>query len=92
MKFPKIDLKELIYGSFDGYEVVEEPKIYDTSRWSNWYSMVFKYNDKFYQTSYSVGATESQDESPYEYDDDEIDCIEVEPYEEIVIKYRTVIK
>lgn len=40
--------------------------------------MVFKYNDKFYQSTYSIASTEQQDERPYEYDD-EIECSEVEP-------------
>lgn len=52
-------------------------KIIDTSRWSIIHEIVFEDNNKFYQTTYSVGATECQDESPWEYDDI-IECDEVE--------------
>ena len=62
----------------DGIIVYNE--LIDTSRWSNIYSLVFKHEDKFYSTTYSVGATESQDESPWEYQD-EVECTEVEAKE-----------
>lgn len=52
-------------------------KIIDTSRWSIHHEIVFEHQGKFYQTEYSEGATEMQDESPWEYDD-EVDCVEVE--------------
>lgn len=51
--------------------------ITDTSRWSIHHEIVFEDNGKFYKTGYSVGATENQDESPWEYDS-EVSCIEVE--------------
>ena len=56
-------------------------------RWSIYYKMVFSYDGKYFMTKYSRGATEMQDEEPFEYDGDEIDCIEVEPRELLVIKY-----
>lgn len=73
------------------FELVQEELI-DTTRWSHIYERVYKDLDsgKYYTTSYSTGATECQDESPYEYDGDEIELIEVEPYEVKVIKYREV--
>jgi hypothetical protein len=85
MKFKKEDLKALVYEDFDSevWEVIEN-NIVDTSRWSTIYEMVFKYQDKFYQTGFSRGATESQDESPYEYDGDEIECKEVVQVEKVV--------
>lgn len=51
--------------------------ITETSRWSIHYEIIFKDNDTFYKTWYSEGATESQEESPWEYDND-VECIEVE--------------
>jgi len=54
-----------------------EDEIIDTSRWSVHHSIVFEDGGKFYQTSYSVGATEQQCEAPWEYEDD-IDVVEVE--------------
>jgi hypothetical protein len=50
--------------------------------------MIFKVDDKFYKTNYQVGATEMQDEAPYEYEGDEIECPEMEPYEVTITKYR----
>jgi len=60
--------------------------IIDNSRWSIYHEIIFKDGDKFYRTSYSVGATECQDESPWEYDD-EIECTEVELKQVMVTKW-----
>ena len=60
-----------------------------TSRWSIFHDIVFEYEGKFYQTSYSVGATECQDESPWE-DEDEIECTEVVEKEVMVKKWVAV--
>lgn len=63
----------------------EEDKVIDNSRWSINHEIIFKDTDgKMYSTYYSVGATESQDESPWEYED-EIECTEVE-LREITVK------
>lgn len=40
-------------------------KIIDTTRWSIVHEIVFEDNGKFYQTTYSEGATEMQDERPW---------------------------
>lgn len=82
MKFSKQFLQDM------EYEVIEE-SIIDHSRWSVMYEVIFKHEDKFYVTSYSVGATEHQDETPYEYEPDEIECEEVFPVEVMTIKYLT---
>lgn len=66
-------------------DIVIEDNIIETSRWSALHEIIFKYNDKYYLTSYSEGLTEMQDESPWEYDDDEVDCFEVEQ-KEVLIK------
>lgn len=60
-----------------------------STRWSIDYDRVFKFEQKFYSAPYSVGATESQDEAPYEFDDDMVECGEVFPHEEIKIVYKT---
>ena len=67
-----VDELELPFDS-DNIKINE---IVDTTRWSIIYDLVFEFEGKFYRTSYSVGATESQDESPWEYDD-EVVCHEV---------------
>lgn len=63
-------------------------EITDTSRWSVNHEVVFKYNDRFYMTWYSEGATEMQDESPWEYED-EVECVEVELKKVEVVKWIT---
>lgn len=86
MVFKKEELQKMVYGESERLEKVEE-KISDTSRWSIHYEVVFKDNqtDKHYSSYYSEGATEYQDESPYEYDSDEIECQEVE-LKEVLVK------
>lgn len=63
--------------------------IIDNSRWSIHHKIIFEDNGKFYQTYYSVGATECQDESPWEYDET-IECTEVELREVKVKKWVVV--
>lgn len=87
MKFPKETLREMLWDEVDGFEIIET-EIVDTTRWSIIHSLVFKHDGKFYATSYSVGATENQDESPFEYDPDEIECKEVFPVEKTIIVYE----
>ena len=70
------------------FEMVQS-ELVDTSRWSNIHEVVYKDLDsgKFYSSTYSVGATECQDERPYENDGDEIEFAEVVPKEVIKIEY-----
>lgn len=63
--------------------------IIGTTRWSIVHEIVFADKGKFYMTTYSEGATECQDESPWEYDD-EIECAEVELKEVKVKKWMSV--
>lgn len=53
------------------------------SRWSTHHEIIFAHNGKFYKTHYSEGSTESQDESPWEYDSD-VECVEVQIVEKLV--------
>ena len=52
-------------------------EVVDTGRWSIDHRCVFEDDGKFYQAYYSEGATEMQDERPWEYEN-EITCTEVE--------------
>ncbi|MCM3387228.1 hypothetical protein M3649_03665 [Ureibacillus chungkukjangi] len=52
-------------------------EIEETSRWSVHHRIVFAHDGKFYEAYYSEGATEMQDERPWEYDE-EVECDEVE--------------
>lgn len=60
------------------FELVKD-EIYDTDRWSIMNMRIYKEvnSEKFYRTFYSVGTTELQDESPYEYECDPVDFEEV---------------
>jgi hypothetical protein len=59
-------------------------EITDNGRWSIYHRCIFEDNGKFYEAYYSVGATECQDESPWEYEEN-VDCYEVE-LKEITVK------
>lgn len=73
----------------DNSEYVIEDNIIDHTRWSIVHELVFKFEDKFYSTNYSRGATEYQDESPFQYNK-EVICHEVKPVEKIIIVYEKV--
>ena len=81
MKFKKEDLLE---GRFNTIE----RKITSIGRWSTHYRDIFEHEGKFYETKFSRGSTEQQDESPYQYDPDEIECKEVFPIEKTIIVYQ----
>jgi hypothetical protein len=79
---------EIVYEDSDEYTVVEDI-ITGKSRWSIMHDVIFMDNitGKYYKGDYSVGATESQDESPWEYVK-EVTFTEVEPYNVTVVKYK----
>ena len=90
MKFTKDFLRGLISWQEPlGGELIQN-EITGHGRWTIDHNIVFSYGDKYYMTDYSVGATESQDESPWQYDPAEIECIEVRPVEKTVITYEKV--
>lgn len=79
--------REIIWGCDHDYETVYK-KIIDNSRWSIQHEIVVrrKSDGKFFRDFYSVGATESQDEGPYDYTDP--DFTEVFPKEKVTIIYE----
>lgn len=87
-QFEKSLLREIIADDAEGYSVVES-NILDTSRWSVYHECVFdrRSDGMMFRTQYSIGATEYQDESPYEYDGDVIEVEVVEPINVVVRKY-----
>ncbi len=89
MKFKKEFMQEVAYNEAEGVKIIEN-NIVDNSRWSVIHKIVFSFNGKFYESSYSVGATEQQDESPYEYDNDEIECSEVKPVNKTITVYEKI--
>ena len=88
-KFSKEFLQDAIHGDAEGTEEIETT-IEDTSRWSIQKSTVFSFEGKFYEAYYQVGATEMQDEMPFEYDNDEIEVCEVEKVEVVKHEWRGV--
>jgi len=92
MKFARDELREVIWNDSEILKRVRDELVY-TTRWATVHDLIFEYNGKFYQTEYRRGATECQDEQPFEYDGDSegmIECREVEPYEKTIIEYRIV--
>jgi hypothetical protein len=72
---------------YQSFKKVSEEMI-NHSRWAVGYHVILqRENDgKFFSSSYEVGATESQDQSPYEYDDPIF--TEVFPVEKTIIVYE----
>lgn len=71
VKFPKDFMLEVLYGK-EGEIISDE--ICDTGRWSIHHKLIWKRNNhEVYSCYYSVGATECQDESPWEYEK-EVEC------------------
>jgi hypothetical protein len=91
MKFKKQDLQNMACGESELLEKVEE-SIRDTGRWSITYSAVFKdtTTGKHYKTYYSSVATEYQDEMPFEYGAEEIECPEVVQVEKTVKVWKKI--
>jgi hypothetical protein len=92
----KVFTKEYLKEELDlpwNESLVLKDDIVDTSRWSEIHDLVFKEpkSGKIYLTSYSQGLTESQDERPWEYEN-EVTCYEVELKEVTVSKYVRVSK
>jgi len=81
------EARSVVYQDHEDFELVQTT-IVDKTRWSVIYHGVYKHlpTNKFYSVDWSVGATEQQDESPFEYDK-EVEFIEVEPREVTVIKW-----
>ena len=93
MKIPKETAQEFAWmsvgGTLDGFTIVEK-KLVDHTRWSVVYTIVIEKDGRFYTTSYSKGATESQDESPFEYDGAEIDFKEVKKVDKLVSTWEAI--
>jgi hypothetical protein len=80
--------QELAYSDgCEGYKVIER-KIVGHTRWSIISRIVIEKDGKYYSSSYSEGATESQEESAFEYSPDEIDFKEAQKKEVLVTVYE----
>lgn len=82
----QFDRDYLLYDLDLPYNAIED-EIVGTSRWSIHHEIVFQDKDgKFYQTCYSEGATECQEEKPWEYKPVVV-CTEVEKKDVVVEKW-----
>jgi len=86
MLFKKEFLLDEMCGGDETETVLEETV--DVRRWVKQIRRIFTFQGKLYETFYEVGLTEEQDISPYEYDDDEIECKEVFAKEKITLVYE----
>jgi hypothetical protein len=84
MTIPKDTMLEILYS-----DNLIEDKVVGTGRWSTHHAIVFAHDGRFYSAKYSVGATEYQEESPWEYQD-MVECTEVRQVEEIVKVWKPV--
>ena len=87
-KFPKEMLRALLWeDEFDAITLVAT-KLLDISRWSSHNQLVFRDNSdgQLYIAYYTAGLTEHQDEMPFEYDEDMIECWPAEAVEYVVTK------
>jgi hypothetical protein len=88
VKFDKELLRDMAYGEVpDGFDVIDT-KLLDHGRWSLRYEQIFRFDGKIYVTQFSKGATEMQDERPYDYAPEQIECPEMEEYILPVTQYR----
>jgi hypothetical protein len=87
LNFTKKQARNLLYGGDSTYRIIRN-EIVDHRSWSVDHDLIIQNVDdnRFYRGYYSVGATESQDESPWEYDEPVF--IEVFPVEKVVIEYK----
>ena len=89
MQLTKDEALDVLYGDHEDWEEIERQMV-DTSRWSIHYEGIFRHipSKKYYSMCWSVGATEQQDEGPFEYEEPELR--EVEQYDKIVKSWRSV--
>lgn len=80
MKLSPDEAANVVYNGSDDWEPVNgTEEITENSRWSIHKKGVFKHtpSGKYYLFRWSQGATESQNESAYEFDEDDIEPVEV---------------
>lgn len=90
MKLTGEEARNIVYEDNDDWNVIEE-NIVDTSRWSIIKESVCLHlpTNKYYMFKYSIGATEEQDERPFEYED-VVEPIEVQQIEKVVKAWKII--
>ena len=92
MKLTGDEARLVVWGDTEDWEEVEN-NVVDNSRWSIHHEGVFKHlpTSEYYSFGWSVGATESQDESPFEYED-EVTPILVKQVQKTITAWEAVTK
>jgi hypothetical protein len=72
----------------EAYDDLIREEVIGQRRWSTEYRRVFQQDGKFYETRYSVGNTEYQDEHPYDVEPNDIECKEVFPHQVTITVYK----
>jgi len=69
VKIPSQEARDLVYGDSEDGRVLED-KITGVSRWSEQHEVIVEYKGETYRTKYRKGATELQEEGPWDYEDE----------------------
>lgn len=90
MKLTGQQAREIVCEYDENWEEIESNPV-DTSRWSIHYEGIFKHipTEKYYKFKWRVGATEDQDERPFEYAK-EVIPVEVHKVEKVVQVWETI--
>ena len=88
LEFTPKEGRNIIWSDTDKFKTIQM-EIVDTGRWSvHKEAIVQRLSDgKFFKTNFSEGATESQDERPFEYDS-KATFTEVVPVEKTIVVYE----
>ena len=86
MKFKKENLQKLVYDDCDTLTQIREEQT-GSGRWTVENEMVFRFEGHYYRADYSEGATEQQDVTAFECDNDLIECDEVWPESRSIVVF-----
>ena len=87
IRLSKEEARLIIWSDHDRAKLVRN-QIIDHDRWSLHFELIFELDGKYYKGRYSKGATEYQDEKPFDYSESVF--VEVEPYVRTMIDYKGV--
>ncbi len=89
MKLSKEDARMVIWDDHEDFTEIES-RVTSTSRWSIHNEGIYLHNPsgKHYKLEWSVGATEYQDERPFQYSDPEL--VEVSPVSKTITVWEPV--
>lgn len=90
--FPKAQLLEMLYEGGSGDIDAIEETVTGTGRWSVNYRVIFRCrtDGTHWEAYFSKGATEQQDERPWQHDGDNIACNQVVPEKHVITVYEKV--